>query len=743
MTAEARTLRRVKPHFAVPSLADMAPAVRIAARGGQLPPGDLLDVLAFLRAAHQARNHLAPLGAELPGLSSLARGIAEFAPLIESLTAALGPRGEILDGASPMLPDLRRAVQITHDRLLERLNRILRNAVADGIAQETLITERDGRYVIPIKAESRGHLKGVVHDVSSSGATLFVEPLAMVELGNAWREARLAEEQEIERILRRLSAAVGEEAGHVLAALSALGEIDFALAKADLATEMDAPLPRAGGPIDWVVPAPAELRLQTARHPLLRGEVVPITVVAGGDIRGILITGPNTGGKTVAIKTAGLLAAMAQAGLGIPAEPGTQCPVYASIFADIGDEQSIEQSLSTFSSHMRNVIRILEEAGPATLVLLDELGAGTDPTEGAALGRALLGHLLDGGATVIATTHHGDLKLFAYETPGLINASVEFDSESLAPTFRLRLGLPGRSNAIAIARRLGMPESVLQQAEQNLAPRERSVEHLLADLQRERDAAADARRAEEHARREAEQIHAGLRQRMQEVEAQREQVLGRTERRMEEELTALSRAIRAAERDLARGRRETIEAARAQADQQRLRLEEVRTERLAAARQRRTPDTRPDPALLQPGDLVLLEGFDQPGEVLDPLGPDGMLTVQLGPLRARVEGDRVRQLVAGTQRRAAVHVRQSLDDPGSRLEVRGMTLDAALPDVEQFLDRAFRAGHQRLEVVHGKGTGALRQAVRDLLRQHPLVGTFEPALREEGGEGVTIVHLAR
>ena len=423
---------------------DVTPLVESAARGGQLLPAEIQAVAACLRSAHHIRKHLAPLAAQVPTLAGVARGIADLSALIQAIERTIGPRGEVLDSASPPLRGLRRAVRETHDRLLERLQRTLASAMGQGIAQESIITERDGRYVIPIKAESRGQLRGVVHDLSSSGATVFVEPLDAVDLGNAWREARADEAHEIERVLRRLSDAIGAESGPIRAAVAALGEIDFAFAKARLAEELDAGLPQESADQGWLVEAPAEFRLQTARHPLLSGDVVPIALAIGGESRGMLVTGPNTGGKTVALKTVGLLALMAQAGLPVPAEVGSQFPVYGSVFADIGDEQSIEQSLSTFSSHMRNIIQIVNEAGPETLVLLDELGAGTDPAEGTALGRAVLQHLLDVGATVVATTHHGELKLFAAEAAGMINASVEFDPQTLAAHLPARGG-PARA----------------------------------------------------------------------------------------------------------------------------------------------------------------------------------------------------------------------------------------------------------------------------------------------------------
>ena len=722
---------------------DVTPLVESAARGGQLLPAEIQAVAVCLRSAHHIRKHLAPLATQVPRLASVARGIADLSALIQAIERTIGPRGEVLDSASPPLRGLRHAVRETHDRLLERLQRTLASAMGQGIAQESIITERDGRYVIPIKAESRGHLRGVVHDLSSSGATVFVEPLDAVDLGNAWREARADEAHEIERVLRRLSDAIGAESGPIRAAVAALGEIDFAFAKARLAEELDAGLPQEGADQGWLVEAPAEFRLQTARHPLLSGEVVPIALAIGGESRGMLVTGPNTGGKTVALKTVGLLALMAQAGLPVPAEVGSQFPVYGSVFADIGDEQSIAQSLSTFSSHMRNIIQIVNEAGPETLVLLDELGAGTDPAEGTALGRAVLQHLLDVGATVVATTHHGELKLFAAETAGMINASVEFDPETLAPTYRLAVGLPGRSNAIAIAERLGMPAPLLRAARMGFAPSRRSVDTLLEEVQRERTAAADASRAERIAREEAETIRRRLGERLERIDAEERAILTRGEREMEERLAALQREIRAAERALQKGDKAAVTQALDHAAAGRDELERVRAARRRVQERRRpAPPRPPDPTRITPGDIVHLRGLDQPGEALSAVEADGMIAIQLGALHTRVRAEQIERIGGSRPEQSDARPLPPPPSPGARIELRGQTVDEALPNVATFLDQAYRAGERRLEVVHGKGTGTLRQAVRELLTDHPLVSRYAPAAREEGGEGVTIVYVA-
>ena len=751
-TSEALRLHRLKPNFGIGYLPAIDAHLMAASRRAALPAGDILEVGAALRTARALRNQLAPLGRELPLLSRIAARISDFGPLLQQIEHALDERGEVLDRASPGLAQARRDAEQMRERLERALEAILRRAVADGVAQEDLITERDGRYVIPIKAELRRQLPSVVHDVSASGATLFVEPLAVVELGNRLREARRAERREVERILRALVAEIAQEVGAIRAAAQCIAQIDLAQAAARLAREFDAPLPAEQDELRWLRDSPAELRLRSARHPLLSGEVVPISISLDLDDRCVLITGPNTGGKTVALKTVGLLTLMAQAGLPIPAEAGSQIAVFADIFADIGDEQSIEQSLSTFSAHVTNIIRILAAAGPRTLVLLDELGAGTDPGEGAALARALLEHLLELEAAVVATTHHGALKVFAHSTPGVVNASAEFDAETLQPTYRLLMGAPGRSNAIAIARRLGMPEPILEHASAHTSPETADIESLLADLQRQRDQLEADQRAERAAREEAETIRSELSERREQIEAERDRVLARAERAMEDELAQLRRSLRAANRELSRAsdrperERQRVERAESRGDEARERLERVRRRRRRGRPRANPAAAPPNPERLAPGDVVYLRGVTEPAELLSGLSGE-TLEVRLGSLRTRVRPEQIERVGRAAEAPAEPQARGKRPplppDPGARCDVRGRTTDDAVPTVEGFLDRAYRAGRQRLEIVHGKGTGALRQAVWSLLRRHPLITSYETAAPNAGGDGVTIVHLVR
>ncbi|HWO94400.1 MAG TPA: endonuclease MutS2, partial [Dehalococcoidia bacterium] len=414
MTAEARHLATQRG-FSLGGAKDVRSLVEKAALGGVLDPGELLDIRGTLEAAAAVQSFVQRTAGMTPLLTDLVDEIEPLPSIVTEIARSIDERAEVMDAASPALGALRREVRSLHDTLVARVESIMRDSFDRGVAQEPIVTQRDGRYVIPVKADARGQLPGVVHDVSASGATVFVEPLAVIELANRWREAQLEERREVERVLRRLSADVGSETSAIVRNIEILGELDVAIARARYAEELHAPLPSLNdGPV-WVVEAPAELRLLEARHPLLSGHVVPVTILVGSeDARILLITGPNTGGKTVALKTAGLLVLMAQSGMGVPAEEGSQLPVYESVLADIGDEQSIEQSLSTFSGHISNIVQILAQAGPPSLVLLDELAAGTDPAEGAPLARAILTELLERRATVLATTHHGELKTFAH-----------------------------------------------------------------------------------------------------------------------------------------------------------------------------------------------------------------------------------------------------------------------------------------------------------------------------------------
>ena len=521
-TSEARALMDLRPDIGVRGARDVRPHVIAAERGAMLGPEELLDVLVTLRASTFVNRTITRLDdSSFPRLRSLAVDLPVRPALEGRIVECISEDGDVLDSASPELRRLRSDIRTAQQRLQERLGTLV-NEFRSAL-QEPIITMRSDRYVLPVRAEARGQVRGIVHDQSGSGATVFIEPLVVVEMNNKLRELQLAERQEVERILLELSGRIAAEGTYVRLAVELLAEIDLHLAKARYAS-----LTRASEP---KINLSGKLELHEARHPLLTGNVVPIDFRLGDAFNMVVITGPNTGGKTVALKTVGLLCLMAQAGLHIPAREDSILPLYQDIFADIGDEQSIEQSLSTFSSHLSRIVEFLREARPGTLVLLDELGAGTDPSEGAALARAILVYLREREVAAIATTHYSELKAFAHEEPGVANASVEFDVDTLSPTYRLSIGLPGRSNALAIATRLGLEDEVIVLAREFLGSAGVRMENLLEGIEADRKAAADERyhlsmeRAEaEYQRREAERIRA-------ELEDERERILTDARRR--------------------------------------------------------------------------------------------------------------------------------------------------------------------------------------------------------------------
>ncbi len=695
VTAEARRLREAQPRIGLGGVREVRPFAHKASRGGILLPQELLDVGSTLAAAAQVRNMVGRFAEEAPLLANLVREFTPLPELVATIERSFDQRGEVADSASAALASLRRGVRTAHARLNEKLQSILHSTQYKDAIQEPIVTLRDGRYVIPIKADQRGTLRGIVHDVSSSGATVFVEPLAVVELGNSWRELQLEEEREVQRILRELSALAGESADAIIDTVAALAELDVALAKAHLGDELDAhELPHAGAEQRWITEPGGGLYLLNGRHPLLTGEVVPSTIDAGEEYTALLITGPNTGGKTVALKTAGLLALMAQAGLPVPADEASSVPVFDSVHADIGDEQSIEQSLSTFSSHMHHIIEILASAGPHSLVLLDELAAGTDPVEGSALARAILSRLLEIGCTVIATTHHGELKAFAHTTPGMKNASVDFNMETLRPTYHLTIGLPGGSNALTIAERLGLPEDIISSARSFVAPDQARVETMLTDIRRERDEAAAERLLEQNARGEAEEARLQAEQRMAEVEEHLDQMVERTSTELERDADAVRQLLTQAESAVERGRLKQAAERLQKALERRGQVEERRPpKRHKPAAPKRAPDsTGPAPSEIEAGDLVWIAGYDRYGEALGAPDDRGEVDIHLGPLRGRVRLEQVERVqrpkhgegqgnegqgsgVRGQGHPTPQFDTSPIDVPLPEIEVRGQTVD--------------------------------------------------------------------
>ncbi|GAB4336071.1 MAG: endonuclease MutS2 [Dehalococcoidia bacterium] len=736
-TAEMVAFDQMGLDISTSGATDIRPSIDAAAIGQALDVADLVDVAQTLRAAWRTRQVIERAGDRVPTLAAIAWEIDDFRREVGEVEAAITSRGEIADDASPQLATTRRELRAARDRLEQRAQAALADAVRRGIAQEGLLTERQGRKVIPIKADFRGQLPGIVHDVSSSGATVFLEPMSVLEAGNEVRELEIAEQREVRRILLRLTSLFGTRQDEAHRSLMALARLDLLRAKARLARKLRCELPPPGDGHSWLA-ASGTTVIVRGRHPLLRGEVVPLDLDIGGDYPGLLITGPNTGGKTVALKTVGLLTLMAQAGLPVPCDAGSRFVVFQRIDADIGDEQSIEQSLSTFSSHMRNIREILAAAGPGSLVLLDELGAGTDPSEGSALSRAILETLLDRGCIVLATTHHGELKTFAHEDPRLRNASVEFNLETLSPTFHLTIGLPGQSNALAIARRLGIDEAVIERAETQIAPGHIEFEQLLNEIRRERAAAADARRREEFARRETEDLRLDLARRRDAIEQERAAILRQAHDEAENILQQARRELRQIERRAA-----GFDAAAAR---ERLDAAERELTRIAKeSRPRRGEPLAPavDVADIHPGDTIRVRDIPQTGEALSDVGEDGRVDAQFGPLRMKVSVDRITSIERAAGSSQAGRSTVPAGPPVSmELDLRGERASDAVARCESHIDNAFRAGLPYVRIIHGRGTGALRAAIRQELARHPLVRRYEAAPPNEGGDGVTIAVLA-
>lgn len=743
-TAEALRLLETTPRLSLGGARDMRAQVQRAAIDGVLEASDFQDILSTLESVHFMTATLERTREALPALRAVVQGLDELKPLQGDIRRTVGPRGEVLDGASPELKAIRSELRVTQDRLYGKLQDLVGSELGRQILQEPIITTRNERLVVPVKAEHRGQLKGLIHDISGSGATLFIEPLAAVELGNALRELQLGEQREVERILRRLSHMVKQEAAVLERDLALLARLDLALAKARLAQELQATRPLLTDPRDGG--QSRLLRLQGARHPLLKGQVVPITAWVGQDFKVLVITGPNTGGKTVALKTVGLLTVMAQAGLFIAAAEGSQVPVFAGVYADIGDEQSIEQSLSTFSSHMGHIVEILREADGHSLVLLDEMGAGTDPAEGSALARAVLQELLRREATVVATTHHSELKAFAHGTPGVQNASVEFDPETLAPTHVLTIGLPGRSNALAIAARLGLSPQIIADARGMVGAEQTKLDELLRQLQRERDGIAHERLLAEAARVEAEALRERLRTEAQDLAARKGALVAAERARLQQRVTELEEKLEEAGHALERADRERLAELAAQLKSARQELAEApqwQPATPAVSAQAGEP-ARP----LQPGDLVRLRGMAQAGEVLS-APREGEVEVQVGALRTKVKLGQVEAVVGSARGEVVLPAGVALAreqrigaETPSELHLRGLRLEEALERLDRYLNDAFLAGWREVRIVHGKGTGTLRQAVRAELARHPLVRAQRQEEANRGGEGVTVAELA-
>jgi DNA mismatch repair protein MutS2 len=724
-TSEARKLIDLAEELPLRGVQDVRSAASLAQAGGLLPPESLLSIADTIETARRLRSFLLAREEKCPALCVLARQLEPLPEVVNEVRRCLREDATVADNASAELARIRQRLRHLHSRITERLQMTINSPRIRNMLQEPVITMRGDRYCLPVKAEYRAQFGGIVHDVSASGATLFMEPQEVVDLGNQIREAQIAEQHEVERILAQLSALVGKHSDAILRTCDALGELDFIHARARLSAEWDA--------VEPALNTQSKIHLRKARHPLLKPPVVPIDVELGNRFRILLITGPNTGGKTVTLKTVGLLTLMMQSGLHVPADTGTEMAIFQKVFADIGDEQSIEQSLSTFSGHMTNIAAMLPHCDEQALVLLDELGAGTDPAEGAALAQAILDYLLARHARVMATTHYGELKSYAYARQGVQNASVEFDLQTLRPTYRLRIGTPGSSHAIVIAQRLGLPSSVIEAAQARLAGRETEAASIMRRLEEEQRLVEEARQAAEQEHREATALRQQLQQQLEQLEAERQRLREQVAKEMRERLDHLVQQAEEAYRRLREQPRENRAAQEAR--------EQVR-QAAEQMKQLLTPPATPTTDIRE-GDTVKVTTLNITATVLQLTREEAV--VQAGAMRITVPRRVLRRMdEKPTSKTPLVSVSVNLARAANispEIMLRMQRVEEALANLDQYLSEAYAAGLSQVRVIHGKGTGTLRKAVREYLSTHPLVASYRGAEATEGGDGVTIVTL--
>ncbi|HWR19358.1 MAG TPA: endonuclease MutS2 [Clostridia bacterium] len=733
LTGEAETFIYRKGHSPVDPFPDMRITLKRMHAALFLSPSELLSIVQCLRASRVAREQLVTEQGGL--LSNLAAGIQTHRSIEEEINRCILNEDEMFDGASPELNRIRRAMRAANEKVREKLNAMIRSTTYQKYLQEPLVTIRNGRYVIPVKQEYRQQVPGLIHDQSSSGATLFIEPNAVVELGNELKKLIAEEKAEIERILAELTAMVEPYADDIAEDLNILGEIDLVFAKAALSRSMNGVMPKLN--------TNGFIRIVRGRHPLLPSDnVVPIDIWLGESFRTLIITGPNTGGKTVTLKTVGLFSLMAQAGLFIPANVGSELSVFENVFADIGDEQSIEQSLSTFSSHMKNIVSILQACDEHSLVLFDELGAGTDPVEGAALAMSILEEIHSRRTICLATTHYSEIKAFALTHEGMENASMEFDIDRLCPTFRLFIGIPGKSNAFEISARLGLPKHIIDSARGFLKSEDIKFEDILSSAQSQRQIAEEERKLAQEARAELDKLR-------DETEKEKKRLLDERSRlqakaredakrivndakRETEKLIAELRALKDIDRSAAdREIQKTRDALRTQEEALHVPLE-------APIKQ----DESLPPKSVKIGDTVKILSLDQKATVLSQPDAKGEVLLQAGIMKLTARLQDLRLIEVQSRSKSEVKFTQNLNrSVGLELDIRGMMVDDAILVVDRYLDDAAMAGLTEVGIIHGKGTGALRTGIQAHLKRHPRSAGFRIGNYGEGDAGVTFVKL--
>ncbi|HDX9587421.1 TPA: endonuclease MutS2 [Bacillus pseudomycoides] len=736
-TDEAAKVIRLKGHVPLGGIFDIRPNVKRAKIGSMLSPHELLDIASTMYGSRQMKRFIEDMienGVELPILDTYVARIISLYDLEKKITNCISDGGEVVDSASEKLRGIRQQIRTAESRIREKLENMTRSSNAQKMLSDAIVTIRNDRYVIPVKQEYRGVYGGIVHDQSASGQTLFIEPQVIVELNNALQEARVKEKQEVERILMMLTEEVATEADIILENVDVVAELDFIFAKALYAKRIKATKP--------ILNNERYMNLRQARHPLIDPQVVvPNDIVLGKDFTTIVITGPNTGGKTVTLKTVGICILMAQSGLHIPVLDESEICVFKNVFADIGDEQSIEQSLSTFSSHMVNIVDILEQADFESLVLFDELGAGTDPQEGAALAISILDEVYNRGARVVATTHYPELKAYGYNREQVINASVEFDVNTLSPTYKLLIGVPGRSNAFEISKRLGLSDRVIDRARGHISTESNKVENMIAKLEEsQKNAEREWNEAEEF-RKQSEKLHRELQRQIIDFNEDRDERLLKAQKEGEEKVELAKKEAEEIIRELRQLRKAKL------ADIKDHELIEAKSRLAGAApelvkkQQTKVKNTAPK-QVLRPGDEVKVLTFGQKGQLLKKVS-DNEWNVQIGILKMKVKESDMEYINTPNpvEKKAVTAVKGRDYHVSLELDLRGERFEDALARVEKYLDDAQLASYPRVSIIHGKGTGALRQGVQDYLKKHRGVKSFRYGDMGEGGLGVTVVEL--
>jgi len=740
-TSEAVSLIIRKGPLPLGGIADVRSSVKRAAASGVLSTEELFSVSEFLYVCKKIRAYAkVDLSGSYPLLEPLFDGVFTVEAVEREIIRCITGPQEVCDDASPRLREIRRSILISNDRIREHLNTVIRSQSYKNMLQDTVVTIRNGRYCVPVRMEYRTAFPGMVHDQSSTGATVFMEPMSVVQLNNKIKELAADEREEIEKILRNLSELVGNHGEELLADSDILAKLDFIFARGELSLSMKGSEPDFNEK-GWI-------NIKKGRHPLLpMDSVVPTDIYLGKDFQILLVTGPNTGGKTVSLKTVGLFTLMGQAGLHIPAFDHSELAVFDEVFADIGDEQSIEQSLSTFSSHMTNIVRIVEETTQVerSLVLLDELGAGTDPTEGAALAIAVLDYLHMMQARAVVTTHYSELKVYALSTEGVENASCEFDVETLRPTYRMLIGIPGKSNAFAISRRLGLPEHIISRAQAVISQEAVRFEDVITDMEMSlKTAEIEKARAEEY-RREAEAMKKEMETQKQKLASQKDKIIAEAK---EEARRVLIGAKDDAERMLKEFQRQMRNNPKREETLQELRgaIGKLDGELSASGKPKKpaAPINRP----LQKGDRVYIHSLDQSGSVSVPPDASGEAVIQAGIMKIKIhvsdlsldESQDVSVGGVSIAKQGSGKFRKSLSI-SPEIDLRGLLADEARERVEKYLDDAYLAGMGQVTVIHGKGTGALRAAIQELLKKNAHVKSFRLGQFGEGESGVTVVTM--